>query len=639
MIVPLLTHRAATGSLRIFAGIDQDALAVWKLDERGERLTDIVEAHVKRLAAGERSDGCSSWRGRRLCGRRDWGLRLSQSARDGGERDKPIEPAELHATERIMRAGSAVLCKNVRAGGSAPGQLLDLVMTTTLLRLSPLLIGLVLVACSGDAPEPPPLAKTAEPIAGGVEDSDAKAHPAVVLIANGNGLCTGSLIAPKLVLTARHCVSQNLQEGIGCDIYGSSTNGEHFGPDYAASSFEIYTGVTPNWGSPVAKGAQLFHPPGTNACNNDIALIVLSTAITTATPLAVRLDWGPQIGELTTAVGYGAINDAQVGSGKRRRRENVPVLTAGQDWNHLTGAGELAVGQAACAGDSGGPVISPAGGVIGIASRVANCSDPNTSAKYVRLDYHKSLIMQAFAAAGASPKLEPGSAPPPIIKQELAGPCQTGVQCLSALCQTDGGYCTDFCGQMPCSSSSTYCADTKINVSGQVIDEKLCVPLPQGTPCEQCRATDCVNLVASCLNNAACKQLLACADACTDAACHDACVEANPAGAEEYGFLKDCACNSSCQSVCSHQCLPSGTGGAAGTGGAGATGGTAGVSGSGGSAGSTAGSAGTGGQVAAGKSGRQGCGVSTGASATPSSFWVLVALAWLRRRRGRGRLA
>lgn len=203
------------------------------------------------------------------------------------------------------------------------------------------LLGLsfILAACSGERPAEPDPATTSGEIVGGVDDTT---HTNVVMLANPGGSCTASLIAPNLVLTARHCVAQNVTQGIGCDINGNSTNGDHVGNNYAAANLKVFTGQSPQfWGTPVAVGAQLFTVQSKNLCNNDIALLVLNKAVTSAPPLKIRRDYPPQIGELVTAVGYGAINDNSQGSGKRRMRANVPVRSVGKDWNELTGEGDM----------------------------------------------------------------------------------------------------------------------------------------------------------------------------------------------------------------------------------------------------------------------------------------------------------
>ena len=83
------------------------------------------------------------------------------------------------------------------------------------------------LSCSHTRSDDDPLSATALPIIGGVQDDDAQAHESVVLLAVGDGACSGSLIAPNLVLTARHCVSHTIVNGISCDPYGDSGNGNH----------------------------------------------------------------------------------------------------------------------------------------------------------------------------------------------------------------------------------------------------------------------------------------------------------------------------------------------------------------------------------------------------------------------------
>src|SRR4051812_17525536 len=44
-------------------------------------------------------------------------------------------------------------------------------------------------------------------------------------------LCSGALVAPNLVLTARHCVSRAITSTPSCDRSGKSHNGLHMGDD------------------------------------------------------------------------------------------------------------------------------------------------------------------------------------------------------------------------------------------------------------------------------------------------------------------------------------------------------------------------------------------------------------------------
>jgi len=498
----------------------------------------------------------------------------------------------------------------------------------------------LLVACSGSTPDAPGSGTRSDAIIGGQSDQN-NLYPSVVqLRLPGGYACTGSLIAPKLVLTARHCVSQNITQGIGCDIYGNSTNGDHVGSDYTASGIEVYTGLKPAWSAtPAAKGAQIIHPPGKNLCNNDIALVVLNQAVA-GTPIKLRLDYPPQVGELTTAVGYGITSDNLGNSGTRRFRGSVPVISVGKDWNEILGDAELASGQSICSGDSGGPLLSAGGAVVGIASRSGPCANAAYHPKFTRVDYHKNLILQAFAAAGASPSVETGTGTTITKKSNGQGPCTTGSECTSFLCKTGASsMCTTFCDTTTCPVGMV-CQDSSTVIGGESQNLKLCGALTGASACENCRNVNCVNVVTSCINNASCNTLLKCVDACSDPTCVTNCIAANPAGAEDYDLLRYCSCEGNCSAECSNMCAATGTGGAGGAAGgsAGGASGTGAVSGAGGSTGGVAGTAGSAGAAAGPATGSSsdnsgGCNVSH--EERPLPVWLLAALAavFARRRR------
>jgi MYXO-CTERM domain-containing protein len=483
-----------------------------------------------------------------------------------------------------------------------------------------LLLGLASLSSCSEAPRAEAIGQRHEAIINGTPDSGAAAHESVVLLSltSQGELCSGSLIAPNLVLTARHCVSSNVVEGIGCDIDGNSQNGDQVGADLDPTSIVVLTGQAPNpFGQGVAFGKKIYHPAGNNLCNHDIALILLSNSVPGATPMSLRFAFGPQIGEVTTPVGYGKTTSSDFSAGSRYRRENTPIVSVGQDLNFSTASNEFVMGQSTCQGDSGGPVLaSDTGAILGVTSRGGDCF--NGFQQFTRVDSHKALIEQALSEAGATAILEAKDAPskPPKTKTG-EGPCTAGSECVGLLCANPGpaGFCTALCAPGSC-PTGTVCETQAVTVQQGSFSAPVCVAAPKDNACESCRYNKCKAPIEACLADTQCAPLVACADACTTPDCLAACEASNPKGAPLYKAVVTCECSSKCGSSCADLCgTTQGTGGAAGAGGAGnagsggdAAGGDAGAAGDAGQGGSggdggAGGEAGAGGQEPAGQGG------------------------------------
>lgn len=325
-----------------------------------------------------------------------------------------------------------------------------------------------LTACSpSPGPSAEEVAKASQAIINGVpSDTADDTAIAIPLFQNGQfaGACSGVLIAPNLVLTARHCVSQT-DEGSACDVDGTPILGGNIYSDRAAADIGVITGAKLKFDLD-GKGKQIFVPASTTLCNQDIALVLLEAPITSVPFAQVRLDKPPVVDEQLRSVGWGLSNNSS-GYG-RRRRDNVSILQVGPvlDSSGLGGVGahEFEVGEAICSGDSGGPAYDETThAVIGVVSRggngapanaqnpSANCVDAGkfkTFNLYTRVDGFPDLMAQAFAAAGTDPWHEGGPDP---RKAKTGEACSNNDACRSALCvdPSDKGYCSQPCDDTP----------------------------------------------------------------------------------------------------------------------------------------------------------------------------------------------
>ena len=197
----------------------------------------------------------------------------------------------------------------------------------------------LLVACGGVGPgygAEEGTATSRSAIYGGVVDSDSSQNASVVAIEIGAVgdesfyLCTGTLIAPNVVLTARHCVSTELTTTPVCDQNGNTTNGPHFGADIPVDQINVFVTPAIYQGEASSSAAKaIYHPSGTTECNADLALVVLAQSIPKASISRVRITTPVIAGESTRAVGFGANNQSAVVYGTRYRKDDLPVLAVG----------------------------------------------------------------------------------------------------------------------------------------------------------------------------------------------------------------------------------------------------------------------------------------------------------------------
>jgi MYXO-CTERM domain-containing protein len=315
---------------------------------------------------------------------------------------------------------------------------------------SPLLLFVALSACGAapddGTPNDAAIGSTSEAIVSG-SDSDASQNAVVLLIHSFTGgfeACSGTMLAPQLVLTARHCLAKT-STAVQCSPSGATVQG-NVSTDFDPSSVLVFGGVNrPQTQAAVdqaSQGKKTFDDGSGTLCNHDVALLLLDKPVIGANIAPIRLDSVAPVGETMTIVGWGETTTQSLPP-IRQQRPGVKVIASGV--TDGVGSTEFVLGEGSCEGDSGGPAFAATGAVVGVSSRGGNDTNASGAAGCVNavniytapLGF-KSMILQAYQEAGQQPWLE--GQPNPNLAAEGAA-CSANQDCQSSSCSPTTHTC------------------------------------------------------------------------------------------------------------------------------------------------------------------------------------------------------
>jgi MYXO-CTERM domain-containing protein len=236
---------------------------------------------------------------------------------------------------------------------------------------------------------------------------------------NCQALCSGALIAPNLVISARHCVDTVSSDTVDCS---SDTFGSQLFPTsefYITSDYEIF--------DPAAKwyqAAQIITPTPTSFCGNDLSLIILSSNVPSSEvpTLVVPEIWypvdSPMYSGTETAIGFGLdAPDDEYSAGTRRYLEDIPIECVPNDPEASLACAPVAesgiatnefeAGNGPCEGDSGSSAYEQtafnAGTFLslGVLSRGGVSGDMCVGSVYTQLNAWQSLIVSTAETAAS----------------------------------------------------------------------------------------------------------------------------------------------------------------------------------------------------------------------------------------------